>query len=173
MTPNCRIPLWCDVILNVPLFNLALSLLLHVSGNTSSYLRHRHFVTLSHLFISSFTRLEACLCLPAWFCDTAVCFISPSLILHPPPSPRSSIFHLYLSSSFSARFLCVIFYLPPALLAELLTNVPVRRLVKHLYSTLGCVITFNPVPFLFCSLSAEEEAVLRRFHRQCKERRGV
>lgn len=132
-----------------------------------------HFM--SHLFISSFTRLEACLCLPAWFCNTTVfvCFISLSLTIHPPPSPHSSIFHLYLSSSFSAQFLCVIFYLPPALLPELVTNVPVRRLVKHLYSTLGCVITFNPVPFLFCSLSAEEEAVLRRFHRQCKERHGV
>ncbi len=81
--------------------------------------------------------------------DSAVCLRLFYLTAH------SSLF---LTSTcpfffFSAVFLCVIIYLPAALLPELVTNVPVKRLVKHLYSTLGCVITFNPVPFLFCSLS--------------------
>lgn len=58
-----------------------------------------------------------------------------------------------MSSIFDfALFLCVTFFLPLALLPELMTNVPIERLVKCLYSTLGCVITFNPVPFLVRSL---------------------
>ena len=62
-------------------------------------------------------------------------------------------FFTSVSSSFDfALFLCIIFFLPLALLPELVTNVPIQRLVKCLYSTLGCVITFNPVPFLVSSL---------------------
>lgn len=44
-------------------------------------------------------------------------------------------------------------FLTPALLTELVTNAPPPRLAGHLYFTLNCVITFNPIPFLFCSLS--------------------
>lgn len=44
-----------------------------------------------------------------------------------------------------------------ALLPELVTNVPLRGFVKHLYSTLGCVISFNPVPNVIWLFKPEEE----------------
>ena len=41
---------------------------------------------------------------------------------------------------------------------------PTQRLVKRLYSTLGCVITFNPIPFkkksLSLSFETEDEAAI-------------
>lgn len=103
-----------------------------------------HF--LSPLFISSIILLEDCLCLPVWFFKTAVCFVSPFT------SPHSSICHLYLSFSFFAQFFCVLTVSLLLCSLSLWQNVPVQRLVKHLYSTFGCVITFNPGLFLFCSL---------------------
>lgn len=95
------------------------------------------FIRLTYLlclFCLIFTCLEACLCF--------------SVRSHPPRlalvcfSPPPVLFSF-----------CVIFSLPSAQLPELVTNVPAQRLVKHLYSTLGCVITFNPVPFLSWSAS--------------------
>lgn len=49
--------------------------------------------------------------------------------------PHTPFFITSMSSIFDfALFLCVTLYLPLALLPELVTNVPIQRLVKCLYS---------------------------------------
>lgn len=120
-------------------------------GNTfyPSYLCHSHCHS-RFCFIHLVPHLFGGLFMFTWFYNMAV------FVLVSPATHLTSVLfftHLYLSCFFFALFLCAIYFLPPALLPELVTNVPVQRLVKHLYSTLGCVITFNPLPFLFCSLS--------------------
>lgn len=64
-------------------------------------------------------------------------------------------------------------FLTPALLPELVTNAPPPRLAGHLYFMLNCVITFNPVPFLFCFLSQMRMPVSESARRHVGTRSSV
>lgn len=64
-------------------------------------------------------------------------------------------------------------FLTPALLPELVTNAPPPRLAGHLYFMLNCVITFNPVPFLFCFLSQMRMLVSESARRHVGTRSSV
>lgn len=63
------------------------------------------------------------------------------------PTELSSLFNL------ASFFLSFTFFASLASLPEPVIDEAVKSLAEHLYSTLYCVITFNPIPFLFCSLS--------------------
>lgn len=64
-------------------------------------------------------------------------------------------------------------FLTPALLPELVTNAPPPRLAGHLYFMLNCVITFNPIPFLFCFLSQMRMPVSESVRRHMGTRSSV
>lgn len=78
-----------------------------------------------------------------------------------------SVSFFFLSSVPLPRFLT------PALLPELVTNAPPPRLAGHLYFMLNCVITFNPVPFLFSFLSQMRMPVSESARRHVGTRSSV
>lgn len=78
-----------------------------------------------------------------------------------------SVSFFFLSSVPLPRFLT------PALLPELVTNAPPPRLAGHLYFMLNCVITFNPVPFLFSFLSQMRMPVSESARRRVGTRSSV